>query len=132
MKDNRINNYFESSQNDFLKAFSKYQTQTQVVTKTFGANEPDYEIQTPGECWQWSIIAGVNATDPIPGIDLLELEVNTIPTIVKINYLLFPYNPIFPAYFYGVPYIQKSDNIKIKPIEDVTINIIFELLIPKY
>lgn len=142
MKDNSINNYFENSQNDFLKSFSKYQTQTQVITKSWVFGDTDVlEIQTPPECWQWQIVAGAffDPNVPPPTFDalLLKIEVNNVPTLVKLNPFSFPFAPSIANVFYGVPYIQKSDFIKINPpvltaTDELRVNIIFDVLIPKY
>jgi len=143
MKDNTINNYFENSTNDFLKGFSKYQNQTQVITKTWLFGDTDIlEIQTPGECWQWSIVAGaffdVNVPPPVFDALLLKVFVNEVPTLVKINPLSFPFAPTFAQIFSGVPYIQKSDLIRIEPPafltspDELRVNIIFDVLLPKY
>lgn len=142
MKDNSINNYFENSKNEFLKSFSNYQTQTQVITRSwlFGDNKP-LEIQTPKECWQWSIVAGAffDPNVPLPVFDflLLKIFVNEVPTLVKINPFSFPFAPTFAQVFTGVPYIQKSDLIRIEAPEltatdELRVNIIFDVLLPKY
>lgn len=128
MKDNGINNYFENSNNDFLKAFSKFQTQTQIVTTTFKASDPIFEIQTPLECWQWCITAYSAEQDGEP----LILQINEVLNYIKINDLAATNLSVFEKWFYGVPYVQKSDNIKVTPREGIILEIRFDLLIPKY
>lgn len=142
MKDNGINNYFENSKNSFINEFSKFQTQSQVITKSWFFGDTDIlEIQTPHECWQWSIVAGAffdpNVPPPVFDALLLKVFVNEVPTLVKINPLSFPFAPTFAQVFSGVPYIQKSDLIRIEAPEltatdELRVNIIFDVLLPKY
>jgi len=133
MRDNTINNYFTGVESNFLANLSPYQTANFTLLKELNINEP-WEIDTPPNCWKYELFGGglFNGAAPVSGL-LLNLLINENKVLLKLNDLSFPFAPLIPITMDGVPYIQKSDNIKIQGAPDVrlTVSINFFILIPK-